>query len=283
VIVASILTPIENALTSLLEWFHTTIGLSWGWSIIALVVLVRIAILPLAVRQIHSMQNLQAHAPEMKAIQQKWKHDRQRQNEELMKFYKENKINPAASCLPIVPQIPIFMSLFFVLRDFEKEVWTPNYSGSSLEWLGLVDITEKTIKGWGPLLIVIYAASQLTSSFYMSTTMQSKAQRYMIMVLPIAFIPFVLNFASGLMLYWMTTNLWTTGQGIVTRRLVPKIDPGDLAKRSSRTPVKAEPAAPANARVGARQPKVPPASGSTHSAGPPRRVRRKRGGGGAKR
>ena len=78
--------------------------------------------MPLTVRQIHSMQNLQAHAPEMKEIQQKWKHDRQRQNEELMKFYRENKINPAASCLPIVFQIPIFISLFFVLRDFDEEV-----------------------------------------------------------------------------------------------------------------------------------------------------------------
>ena len=96
------LRPIENLLTDLLEWFHSTIGLTWAWSIVALVVLVRLVLVPVTVRQIHSMQNLQAHAPEMKEIQQKWKHDRQRQNEELMKFYRENKINPAASCLPIV-------------------------------------------------------------------------------------------------------------------------------------------------------------------------------------
>lgn len=291
--VASVLTPIEDVLTSFLEWLHSTVGLSWGWSIVALVVVVRVLILPLAVRQIHSMQNLQAHAPEMKEIQQRWKHDRQKQNEELMKFYKENKINPAASCLPILPQIPIFMSLFFVLRDFEKEVFS-KYSEpqSSLEWLGLVDITEKTVKGWGPLLIVIYAVSQLTSSFYMSTSMQSKAQRWMIMVLPIVFIPFVLNFASGLMIYWMTTNLWTTGQGVITRRLVPKPAPVEEAKRSSRTPPKEAPVPapkPKSSTSGARTPKAPPASaggggaGGTRAAGPPRRVRRKRGGGGGRR
>ena len=114
------LRPLENLLTDLLEWFHATAGLSWAWSIVALVVLVRILLVPVTVRQIHSMQNLQAHAPEMKEIQQRWKHDRQRQNEELMKFYRENKINPAASCLPIVLQIPIFISLFYVLKDFEK-------------------------------------------------------------------------------------------------------------------------------------------------------------------
>ena len=90
-----------------------------------------------------------------------------------------------------------------------------------LEWLGLVTITEDTKVGWGPLLIVLYAASQLTSSYLMSQNMQP-AQRAMLLILPIAFIPFVLNFPAGLMLYWLTTNLWTTGQGLITRRLTPK-------------------------------------------------------------
>ena len=110
-----------------------------------------------------------------------------------MKFYKENKINPYASCLPIVFQIPIFISLFFVLRDFEKEIF-PQFPASSLEWLGLVDITEPTKDGWGPVLIAVYVASQLTSTYLMSTSMQSKAQRYMIMFLPIVFLPFILGF-----------------------------------------------------------------------------------------
>jgi YidC/Oxa1 family membrane protein insertase len=191
------LRPIEDLLTNLLEWFHSTAGLSWAWSIVALVVLVRLVLVPVTVRQIHSMQNLQAHAPEMKEIQQRWKHDKQRQNEELMKFYRENKINPAASCLPIVLQIPIFISLFYVLKDFEKEVWNlPQYQGTSLDFLGLVNITEPTKDGWGPLLLVVYVASQLTSSYFMAATMQ-KAQRIMLMVLPIVFIPFILNFPAG--------------------------------------------------------------------------------------
>src|SRR5215510_4875410 len=144
------LRPIEDLLSALLEWFHGTVGLTWAWSIVALVVLVRIILVPVMVRQIHSMQNLQAHAPEMKEIQQRWKHDRQRQNEELMKFYRENKINPAASCLPILFQIPIFMGLFFTLKDFEKEVAnSPQYVGDSLGWLGLIDITEPTKDAWG--------------------------------------------------------------------------------------------------------------------------------------
>jgi YidC/Oxa1 family membrane protein insertase len=276
------LKPLEDVLTSILEWLHGSVGLSWAWSIVALVVLVRIVLVPVMVRQIHSMQNLQAHAPEMKEIQQRWKHDRQRQNEELMKFYRENKINPAASCLPILLQIPIFISLFYVLKDFEREIF-PNYPGSSLEFLGLVDITAPTIESWGPVLLLIYVASQLTSSYYMSISMQ-KAQRILMLVLPIVFIPFVLRFPAGLMLYWMTTNLWTTGQGFVTRRLMPRAVTG-AAKRSSRTPAKDEPkpaAEGANRRGG--QAAAGAADGSGRAvAGPPRRVKRKRSGGGRRR
>ncbi len=231
-ILAGILTPLEDLLTWALTNLHDTVGLSWAWSIVALTVIVRMLLVPLTERQIHSMQNLQAHAPEMKAIQQRWKHDRQRQNQELMAFYKENQINPASSCLPIIAQIPIFIGLFFVLRDFENEI-LPKFPGADLEWLNLVTITENTKVGWGPLLIVAYALSQLTSTFLMSTTMQP-AQRALMLILPIAFIPFVLNFPSGLMVYWLTTNLWTTGQGLITRRLVPKREPPP--KKSSRTP-----------------------------------------------
>jgi YidC/Oxa1 family membrane protein insertase len=223
------------------------------------------------------MQNLQAHAPEMKALQQKWKHDKQRQNEELMKFYRENKINPAASCLPIVLQIPIFISLFYVLREFDDDV-LPIYGGS-VDWLNLVDITEPVKDGWGPLLLVIYVASQLSSSYFMSTTMQG-AQRILLMVLPVLFVPFILNFPAGLMLYWLTTNLWTTGQGLVTRRLMPKPEPPE--KRSSRTPAKEEPPPPqGNGSAAAAKAAAAPARKPV--AGPPRRVKRKRGGGGTKR
>ena len=97
-----ILSQLENALAWGLRHLHDSIGLSWGWSIIALTVIVRVALVPLMVRQIHSMQAMQVHMPEMKAIQTKYKGDRQRLNEELMKFYKENHINPAASCLPLL-------------------------------------------------------------------------------------------------------------------------------------------------------------------------------------
>ena len=274
-IVAGILSPIENVLSHVLIWLHTTGGLSWAWSIVALTVAVRVLLVPVAMRQIHSMQSLQLHAPEMKRIQQQYKGDKQKQSEALMAFYKENRINPYAPCLPIVFQIPIFFSLYFVLKDFEKHI-LPHYPGSSLDWLGLVKITEPVRDGWGPVLVVVYAASQLLSTYLMSTQMQSAAQKWMIMVLPIAFIPFIIRFPTGLVLYWVTTNLWTTGQGIITRRLMPR--PLVAPKRSSRTPPKEAPAA---AVVSASAEDAKPASAT--ASGTPRRVKRKRGGSGRSR
>ena len=271
-IAASILSPIEDVLTGLLEWLHSAIGLPWGWAIIALTVLVRVIILPLAIKQIRSMQKLQQHAPELKAIQQKYKNDKQRMNEEVMKFYRENKVNPAASCLPILVQIPIFIALFFVLRDFERDVF-PKYPGSELGWLNVVpNITENVNTHWsGWLLLAIYVVSQVSSTYFMSTSMDPR-QRYIFLALPFVFVFFIVNFPVGLMLYWTTTNLWTVGQGLVTRRLVPKAPPPQ--KKSSRTPPKQAVPEPVKAD-GDQQPK--------QAAGPQRVRRRKKKGPRARR
>jgi len=268
-IVAGLLGPFEDLLTEVLKFLHTSIGLSWAWSIVAITCLVRIVLVPLTVRQIHSMQNLQRHAPQMKELQKKYKGDRAKLNEELMKFYKENKINPAASCLPIVAQIPVFISLFFVLRDFDTEI-LPEFPTANLSWLHVVpDITADANAHWsGYLLLAIYAISQTTSTLLMSSTMD-KMQRTLLLILPLAFLFFVLNFPAGLVLYWVTTNLWTTGQGLVTRRLMPK-KVVELPKRSSRTPAEAPPAEPTPA------PTPAPAKAATANPPPPRRVKRKK-------
>jgi YidC/Oxa1 family membrane protein insertase len=260
------LRPIEDVLTWLLEWLHSTVHLPWAWAIVAITIIVRMLLVPLTVRQIHSMQRMQAHLPEMKAIQAKYKGDRARMNQELMAFYKENKINPAASCLPILAQIPIFFALYFVLKDFEKEIF-PQYPGSDLGWLGIVpDITAPANSHWsGYLLLAIYAISQTASTLLMSSTMD-RTQRTLLLILPLAFLFVVLNFPAGLVLYWVTTNLWTVGQGLITRRLAPK--PKPPVKRSSRTPPK-EAKADAAAKPPDEQPK--PAAKQQ-----PRKVKRKK-------
>ena len=272
----ALLEPIERPLTALLEWLHASVGIPWAWAIVATTILVRVALVPLTVRQIHSMQRLQAHMPEMKAIQAKYKGDRPRMNQEMMAFYKENKINPASSCLPILAQIPIFISLFYVLRDFDSEVF-PKYRAqgetvADLSWLHVVpDITANANSHWsGYLLLVIYAASQTLSTLLMSTTMD-RTQRMIMLILPLAFLFIVLNFPAGLVLYWVTTNLWTMGQGLVTRRLAPKPPPPE--KRSSRTPPKAE------ARGdGAKPREAPDAKTTEQRAKQVKKVKRKKGG-----
>ena len=240
-ILASPLTPLENVLRSVLEWLgpHGAIGLPWAWSIVALTLMVRILLVPLTVKQIHSMQSMQAHMPEMKAIQQRHKHDKQKRNEELMKFYRDNSVNPAAPCLPILFQFPVFIALYLVLRHSNEIIKRGDHVG----WLGIVpDITDHANAHWsGYLLLVIYVLSQLASTYFMSATMD-RTQRTLMMVLPVAFVPVLVNFPVGLVVYWVTTNLWTVGQGVVTRRLVPKKSAAP-PKRSSRTPPKSEAAA----------------------------------------
>jgi YidC/Oxa1 family membrane protein insertase len=268
-ILFSPLTPIEDLLRHVLDWLHSTVGLPWAWSIVALTILVRVALVPLTVRQIHSMQRMQAHMPEMKSIQQKYKTDKKRQQEELMKFYRENQINPAASCLPIVFQIPIFFALYFVLREFSKHP-----PSGSLSWLHIVpNIADHANAHWsGYLLLVIYAVSQIASTYFMAATMD-KTQRYLMMVLPVFFITFLLRFPMGLVIYWVTTNLWTVGQGLVTRQLVPRTAAMQAAtqKRSSRTPPKPEQSADGPAK---REAPAPQAGGGGQSR--PKRVKKKK-------
>jgi len=259
-IFSPLLDPLKGLFLAILKWLHYSAHLPWAWAIVGVTVIVRIVIVPLTVKQIHSMQSLQAHAPEMKEIQKRYKSDKQRQQQELMRFYKENNINPMASCLPMVAQFPIFIALYFVLKDFAR-----NPPSGDLSWLGhnlFPDITLNIVDHWsGYLLLVIYVGSQVASTYFMSGSAQ-KSQRVMMMVLPFVILPFILRFPVGLVLYWATTNLWTVGQGLITRTLIPK--PPPPVKRSSRTP----PAAAA--KQAAEQPKAPQ---------PPRRVKRKKKGG----
>ena len=120
-VTANIFQPLIDVFASVIKFFHQSVGVSWGWSIVLLTVCVRLVLVPLAVKQFHSMRTMQQHQPEMKAIQRKYKDDKQRQQEEMMKFYRENNVNPFASCLPLVAQLPVFMGLFYMLRKNLRE------------------------------------------------------------------------------------------------------------------------------------------------------------------
>jgi YidC/Oxa1 family membrane protein insertase len=272
-IVFSPLTPLEHAARHVLNWLHGTVGLPWAWSIVALTVIVRMLLVPLTVKQIHSMQNLQRFAPQMKEIQKKYKADKQKQNEELMKFYRENQINPAASCLPMLAQFPVFIALYYALRNFSHE--PASLHPGSLSFLHFIpSIADHTTSHWGGfVLLVVYVGSQMASTLYMSATVD-KTQRIIFMLMPLVFVFVIAHFPAGLVLYWVTTNLWTVGQGLITRRLVPKTPVGIIEKKSSRTPPRDDSGGDGGengARRGPDAPKPAPARSQ-----PPRKVRRKK-------
>jgi YidC/Oxa1 family membrane protein insertase len=247
VVYANIFQPLIDIFESVLQFFHNHIGLSWGLSIVALTILMRAILLPLTVKQFHSMQKMQAMQPQMKAVQAKYKDDKQRQQQEMMKFYKENQINPLGSCLPLVAQIPVFISLFYMLRqDLRKNICpdtqmayqvkyaaahhitvaqaaghtTPCGANNGAGFLFIPDLTDKATGAVLIVLLLLYIGTQLASSLMMSSPMMDKQQRRLMLLLPLFFVVIVINFPAGLIVYWITTNTWTMGQQFTVRRLI---------------------------------------------------------------
>jgi YidC/Oxa1 family membrane protein insertase len=239
------LQPLINVFEAILSFFHDTIGLQWGTAIIALTVLVRACLLPLTFKQFHSMQRLAHLQPEIKKLQERHKGDKERLNQEMMGFYRENKVNPFASCLPMVAQFPVFISLYYMLRtDLRRDICpeingpgtdhfhNPIPCGSSGEssFLFIHDLTDKATGATLIALIVLYVGSQMASTLLMSTT-TDRTQRLLFLALPFLFVTFVIRFPAGLLVYWITTNLWTIVQQAIIRRrlgpLRPATAPGD--------------------------------------------------------
>ena len=232
-----VIQPLIDFFEAILKFFHDTAGFSWGWSIVALTVVVRAALLPLTLKQFKSMQNMVKFQPEIKRLQERYKGDRERLNQEMMKFYRENKVNPFASCLPLVAQLPVFLALFYLLQDDLRldicpDVNPPGTSdpqpcgpGGAAEFLFIPDLTDKATGGVLVALIVLYVGSQLLSTVLMSTA-TDRTQRMIFLALPFVFVIFVINFPAGLLVYWITTNFWTiVQQTIVRKRLGPMRPP----------------------------------------------------------
>jgi YidC/Oxa1 family membrane protein insertase len=245
---ANPLQPLIDLFEAVLIFFHDTVGLGWGLSIVVLTIVVRALLLPLAFKQFRSMQSLSRHQPELKALQEKYRNDKDRMNQEMMKFYRENKINPLASCLPLLAQIPVFIALFYMLQsDLRRDICPdinppgtekPRVCGSTeaSQFFFIPDLTDKATGGVLVALIVLYVGSQLLSTL-MSTVSADKTQKYIFLALPFVFVVFVINFPAGLLVYWITTNLWTIVQQWVIRKRLgpmrPPTPPGEKAERGS--------------------------------------------------
>lgn len=219
---ANILQPLIDIVNSVLKFFHDNVGLSWGLSIIALTVVTRAILIPLTYKQLKGMRALQALQPQIKELQEKYKNDKQRMQQEMMRFYKENKVNPFASCIPLVAQMPVFFTLFEVLRsELPADIGCEaGHCSAQASFLFINDLTAKATGGELIALLILYVGTQLVSGMVMSVT-ADKSQRMMMFVLPLVFVPFILSFPAGLILYWITTNFWTIGQAFVIQRIIP--------------------------------------------------------------
>lgn len=213
-VLANILQPLVDIAESILVFLHNDLGFGWGMSIVGLTIIVRIVLLPLSFKQFRSMQAMQKLQPEIKKIQAKYKDDRQKMNQEMMKFYQENKVNPMGSCLPLVLQIPVFISLFYLLRDNLSQHVTENKG-----WLFIDNLTEPATGAALVVLIVIFVLSQVGSTLLMASTMD-KRQKMLMLALPLVFIFFIVSFPAGLVVYWTTTNIWTVGQQLAFKAMI---------------------------------------------------------------
>src|ERR1044072_5806342 len=164
---ANILQPLIDAANSVLQWFHDDVGLSWGLSIVALTVVTRALLIPLTYKQLKGMRALQALQPQIKELQEKFKNDKQRMQQEMMRIYKENKVNPFASCLPLIAQLPVFITLFYVLRhELPPDMGCPSAGHCAAYGAEFFFIDDLTAKATGCELIislVLYVGTQLVS------------------------------------------------------------------------------------------------------------------------
>jgi YidC/Oxa1 family membrane protein insertase len=239
------LNPLETAVIWILDRLHYDLHLSYGWSILVLTLIVRAALLPLVVRQYRSMRQMQVLAPQIKEMQRKYKGDKKKQQEELMRLYQENNANPFASCLPLVAQIPVFLGLYYGLKRFSSSAGT----NSDLSFLHIIPNITKHVSDLplqsAIILAIIYGGSQLLSTELSFEPQTPDMQRRIMRLIPIPIVLFAFQFPfpAGLAIYWVTTNMWTAGQMLIIKHAIGlhlQEQDRPSRSRSSRTAPKAD-------------------------------------------
>jgi len=256
------LSPLYTAVSWIIVQFHSLYshvfdpdgGWAWGLSIVSMVVVIRICLIPLFVKQIKATRAMQAIQPKMKAIQERYKNDKQRQSEEMMKLYKEAGTNPFSSCLPILVQAPFFTALYGVLASVANDktigVITPALLDSakqahifgaplSATFLGSDDLQVKIVVA---IMIVMMSLSQFITQRQLMTknmdltvkTPFMQQQKMLMYVFPIMFAVMGINFPVGVLVYWLTTNVWSMGQQLIVIRNNPTPGSKAFAERQER-------------------------------------------------
>jgi YidC/Oxa1 family membrane protein insertase len=233
----TLLGPIIDVLHAVLTFVHDTFGFNWGWSIVGLTVIVRIVLIPLTWKQFKSMRAMQSLQPQIKAMQEKYKGDRQLLNQKMMEFYQENSVNPFGSCLPLILQMPVFFALFYLLR---QESGAGGLFATDNQWLWIRDWgnapswVASNITEFDLILLILYVASQFVSSLQMAS--KDSAQRTMMLGMPlvIGVVMFMGKWPAGLFIYWLTSNLWSIGQQLIIKRTVPVPEPAPISSGGGR-------------------------------------------------
>ncbi|MFI6847224.1 membrane protein insertase YidC [Kitasatospora sp. NBC_00085] len=251
----SFLNPLYTAVSWIIVQFHSLYshifdpdgGWAWGLAIASMVVVIRICLIPLFVKQIKATRAMQAIQPKMKAIQERYKNDKQRQSEEMMKLYKEAGTNPFSSCLPIIVQAPFFTALYGVLASVAKGKSIGVINGDLLTSAGKAHIfgaplsatfvgsSETSVKIVVAIMIIMMSASQFITQRQLMTknvdltvkTPFMQQQKMLMYVFPIMFAVMGINFPVGVLVYWLTTNVWSMGQQLIVIRNNPT--PGSKA------------------------------------------------------
>lgn len=252
--------PLISLFESIMVFIHAhLVGGSWGLAIVGLTVTIRAVLVPLTYRQLKGMQEMQRIAPDIQRLKEQYKDDKQRQQQEIMGLYREHGVNPFASCLPLLLQIPVFISLFYMLRsDLKKHICgdqlvthyntlsahaKAGFGGTaqtiasvahlpskyiektncqavaphSAKFLFLPDITEKATGVALVVLIVLYVGSQVFSTLVATATADPN-QRRLMLLLPLVFVVILYRYPAGLLVYWITTNIWTIVQQYLIKR-----------------------------------------------------------------
>ncbi|MEI2642842.1 MAG: membrane protein insertase YidC [Candidatus Nanopelagicales bacterium] len=237
-----IITWLETAVSWILVTFHALLspmfgdasGITWGLSIVGLVIVIRVLLIPLFVKQIKAQRNLQILQPQMKEIQKKYAGDRQKQSEEMMKLYRETGTNPLSSCLPIIVQAPIFFALFRVLQGMSRGVavgvLTPELVAQGREatifgvpiygtFMNASETPNPTATHVVTLAMIILMSlttfitqRQLIVKNTAADNPIVRQQKLLLYIFPIMFAIGGINFPLGVLIYWLTTNLWSMGQ-----------------------------------------------------------------------
>jgi YidC/Oxa1 family membrane protein insertase len=227
---ANILQPLINVFEAVLKVFHDKIGLGWGLAIIALTLLIRALLLPLTLKQSRSMYRMAQFTPEIKQLREKHGSDPRRLQRETMGLYKENRINPLGSIVPAVAQLPVFLSVYFMLRtDLRDDICpgtnplgtsNPQSCGETAasHFLFIPDLTSRATGTVLVALIALYVGSQLFSFLLSANPTMDKTQRMIFIALPFLFITIAWQLPAGLLVYWITTNTWTSAQGAIVRK-----------------------------------------------------------------